>query len=165
MSLNAFDLRIASSRSLRLFCALFFTSVVLLAGASLAETRQSTVISQHQQRAAYEDAFAAYRKARDSFEAETARYWDTIRAQRIIRRNKRNAGLAIVERDYVLSQPPEYAGPSEPKMPDFMIAEQTRSGGTLQEATASGPTPTVANFLASAKTQYRFVPRASNEEA
>jgi hypothetical protein len=165
MSLNAFDLRIASTRSRRLFCAtLFIASVLLLARSSLAETGQATVISHQQQRAAYEEAFAAYRKARDGFEAETARYWDTIRAQRIVRRNKQNAGLAIVERDYVLSQPPEYAGPSEPKMPDFMIAEQTRLGGTLQEATASGPTPTVANFLAAAKAQYRFVPRASNEE-
>jgi hypothetical protein len=165
MSLNGLAQLIASPPWRRLFCAASFVACeLLLARSCLAQTGQAAVTPHPQRRATYEEALAAYRNVRDAFEADTAKYWETIRAQRIVRRNKRTDGLAIVEKDYVLSQPPEYAGPSEPKMPDFMIAEQTRAGGTLQEATASEPTPTVANFLAAAKTQYRFVPRATSEK-
>jgi hypothetical protein len=152
-------------RRLSFFIALFVIAWgQLLVRPCLAQGGQGPVTSNQQQRAVYEEALAAYQKARNAFNTDTAKYWESIRAQRVVRRNKRSAGDAVVAIDYVPGQPPDYAGPAAPKMPAFMLAEQTKTGGSLQQATNLEPTPAVRDFLAAAKAQYRFVPRSTSEK-
>ncbi len=141
----------------------FIAGELVLTPASLAQSVPAPVPSQRRQRAAYEQALASYRKAQDLFAGETAKYWEKIRTQQLVRRSKRAAGSVIAETDYVLEQPPEYRGPPAPKLLDFMMA-RGKAGGALREAIALEPAPAIADFLAAAKTQYGFVPRAAGEK-
>jgi hypothetical protein len=101
----------------------YWASVFLIAGEfitvrpSLAQSNPASAASRYRrrQRAAYEKAWSVYTKARDTVEAEASQYWRQIHVQQSVRRDKRAAGQAILEADYVTVQPPEYAGPPAPK--------------------------------------------------
>jgi hypothetical protein len=146
----------------------YWASVLLILGEfitappSPAQSNPASAASLYRQRAAYEKAWSAYRKAQDAFEAAASQYWQQIHVQQSVRREKRAAGQAVSETDYVTGQPPEYAGPPAPKMPDFMVAEQPKTRGALQRA--SEPALVVADFLAAAKAQYGFVPHTASEK-
>jgi hypothetical protein len=152
-----------SRRWLLRVSALVATEILVTSG-SIAQGDPSSKTAQQQLRAAYEAHFKDYRAKRDAFETEIAKYWQKIRTQQIVRRTKRAANVPVLETDYVLDQPPEYTGPSEPKMPAFMKGEKPGAGTTLQEAAASHKTPVVQDFLAAAKTHYGFVPRVTGEK-
>jgi hypothetical protein len=154
---------VSASRQWFYWAALFLIAgEFLLVRALLLHSSPASAGSQ-QQRAAYEKAWSAYRKAQDAFEAEAYRYWQLVHVQQGVRRKKRAAGQAVAETDYVLHQPPIYAGPPAPAVPSFMVAEQAKAREGLQGAIVSAPTPVVADFLAAAKAQYGFVPHPTGE--
>src|SRR5579863_9110436 len=62
----------------------------------------------------YRRLLAEYHEARAAFEEEAGAYWDAIAEKRRGRNAKRRQHLAITLDDYVLTQPPVYAGPKRP---------------------------------------------------
>src|SRR5262252_8552219 len=59
----------------------------------------------------YEARLAQYQAARSVYDADATAYWDTVAAKRRARNAKRRDHIAIGADDYVLTQPPIYAGP------------------------------------------------------
>ena len=59
----------------------------------------------------YQLKLQRYLDARDAYAQEAERYWSAVVAKRKIRNAKRRANEAIALADYVLTQPPLYAGP------------------------------------------------------
>lgn len=106
--------------------------------------------------AALEKARADYQKktkeckaAQAKHEAVAAPYWERIGEKRKARFAKRRAGEAIVLADYVLEQPPVYAGPPCPPDPTARQEDQPDDRPAL---------PVVADFLRQAKEHFGFVP-------
>src|SRR5262249_38126947 len=83
-------------------------------------------------------------------------YWNSITEKRRSRNNKRRNNEAILIEDYVLTQPPVYAGPLRPIDPSEPKAEPP--------PTAKKYVPVVADFLKSATEQFNFVPRPPDHE-
>ena len=67
--------------------------------------------------AEYRRLLAEYKAARAAFEEEAGAYWSSIAEKRRGRNAKRREHLAIALDDYVLEQPPVYAGPKRPVNP------------------------------------------------
>lgn len=105
-------------------------------------------------RADYERKLAIYEEARAAFEAKAETYWDAISSKRKARADKRRAGAPIARDDYVLAQPPVYAGPPRPFDP-FVPPEEKKPPREI---------PLVADFLASAHTHFHFAPRRPANE-
>jgi hypothetical protein len=106
--------------------------------------------------AALEKAMADYKKkmkectaAREKHEAVAVPYWERIDIKRKARIAKRRAGEPIVLTDYVLEQPPVYAGPPCPPDPSVRQEDQPEGRPDL---------PVVADFLRNAKENFGFVP-------
>jgi len=59
-------------------------------------------------------AIEAYIRARTAFEQEAEAYWQSVTDKRRARFGKRNRGERIALDDYVVEQPPVYAGPPRP---------------------------------------------------
>jgi hypothetical protein len=64
-----------------------------------------------------------YTRARQRFEEESAAYWTAVTEKRLLRTNKRRDNQQIAPEDYVLTQPPVYAGPPKPVDPSAPISE------------------------------------------
>jgi hypothetical protein len=94
---------------------------------------------------------SAYRQARQKFDAAAAVYWGAVAEKRRLRRGKRREGLEVVLEDYVLVQPPRYAGPPPPPGQD-----------------PPGPPrkyiPVAADFLSSAQEHFGFAPQRPKSE-
>lgn len=106
--------------------------------------------------AALEKARADYQKKTKECKAAQARhegvaepYWERIAVKRRTRMAKRRAGEAIALTDYVLEQPPVYAGPPCPPDPTARPEDQPADRPAL---------PVVADFLREAKEHFGFVP-------
>ncbi|MFA6265744.1 MAG: hypothetical protein WC670_08535 [Pseudolabrys sp.] len=97
----------------------------------------------------YEAKLAAYETARRPYEARAEAYWNAVSDKRRIRNGKRRANQQIVLDDYVLEQPPVYAGPPRPVDPN--APPGARPG-------ERPPVPLIADFLSQAKSQFGFVP-------
>jgi hypothetical protein len=95
----------------------------------------------------YEARLEAYTRARNAFEAQAGPYWEDISEKRKARFAKRRHGHAIALNDYVLTQPPLYAGPPAPVDPDAPRDDRPRAS-----------IPVVADFLQASADHYRFVP-------
>ena len=67
--------------------------------------------------AEYRYLLKQYQEARAAFEQEAGAYWDAISEKRRGRNAKRRDHEAITLDDYVLTQPPVYAGPRRPVNP------------------------------------------------
>src|SRR6202790_4171974 len=67
--------------------------------------------------AEYRRKLREYQQARAAFEAEATAYWSSIADKRRGRNAKRRDHVAIALDDYVLTQPPVYAGPKRPVNP------------------------------------------------
>lgn len=103
----------------------------------------------------YQAALAQYTQARAAYDAVASVYWDQIAEKRRGRNDKRRANIAVGIDDYVLTQPPVYAGPPRP------IDPNAPSGPPPGE---KAPLPVVADFLKAATEQFGFVPdRPANE--
>ena len=59
-----------------------------------------------------------YQEARAAFDAEAGAYWSSIAEKRRGRNAKRRERQPITLDDYVLTQPPVYAGPKRPVNPE-----------------------------------------------
>jgi hypothetical protein len=102
-------------------------------------------------------AYLAYRTARAKFEREHSAYWKRVEAKRDVRKAKRIMRQPFEPQDYIQTNPPKYAGPALPADIARVIAE-------LRPQPAERPLPSVADFLASAKAQFGFVPKRASEQ-
>jgi hypothetical protein len=110
------------------------------------------------QSAAPQDAAAAmeqyrilldqYDRAHDTYAAAASAYWSAIAEKRKLRNAKRAHGEALAIDDYVLEQPPVYTGPPRPRNP-------VKPEAPVRPVYV----PVVADFLAAAENEFKFVPR------
>jgi len=96
----------------------------------------------------YQAKLAHYLQARRAYDEEAGVYWDAVVEKRRARNAKRRGNEPIGLDDYVLTQPPVYAGPPRPVDPNA-------PGPPPSE---KPPIPVVADFLKAAAEQFGFVP-------
>jgi hypothetical protein len=107
--------------------------------------------------AEYRRKLAQYQEARAAFDQEAGAYWGAITEKRRGRNAKRRDHQPIDLDDYVLTQPPVYAGPKRPVNP----APEPEPERPPREHKAI---PVVADLLQAAAQQYQFKPqRPANE--
>jgi hypothetical protein len=103
----------------------------------------------------YQRKLEQYQAARQKFDDEASTYWKAIADKRRQRNAKRRAGHDVVLEDYVLTQPPVYAGPPQPVDPS-------------QPGPPPRPpreyVPVVADFLRHAAEQFNFTPQRPRVE-
>jgi len=95
-----------------------------------------------------------YTHARQQYDDEAAAYWRSVAQKRRLRNSKRRNNQEIVLDDYVLTQPPVYAGPPKPVDPSAPV----------EVPPPSKYVPVVADFLKSAEEQFNFVPQRPQSE-
>jgi len=103
--------------------------------------------------AQYRRALEEYNKAWQSFTAASSAYWDLISEKRKLRNAKRARGEPLSISDYVLTQPPVYTGPPKPRNPLKPEVPPARIY-----------VPVVADFVAAARQEFKFVPRFPQSE-
>jgi len=107
--------------------------------------------------AEYHYLLKQYQEARAEFEAEASAYWTAISDKRRGRNAKRREHQPILLDDYVLTQPPVYAGPKRPVNP--APEPEPERPPRVHKAI-----PVVADLLQAAAEQYQFKPqRPANE--
>ena len=102
----------------------------------------------------YRRALADYLSARASYEAVADSYWRAVAEKRRLRNAKRANHETIALDDYVLAQPPVYTGPPKPRDPSK----------PPEAAPPPSYVPVVADFLAAAQREFKFVPRLPQSE-
>ncbi len=95
-----------------------------------------------------------YTRARAAFEEAAGPYWTAVAEKRRARNAKRRDNQEILPDDYVLTQPPLYAGPARPIDPS--------APGTPPAPGA--PVPVVADVLRAAVEHFEFVPQRPDSE-
>jgi hypothetical protein len=106
-----------------------------------------------EQKVDYRKKLSEYNAAQQKFKEQADPYWAMIADKRKSRNAKRSVHQAIVIEDYVLTQPPEYTGPTKPVDPSLIAAETTIKS-----------VPVVADFMKNAAEQFQFVPRKPTDE-
>jgi hypothetical protein len=107
--------------------------------------------------AEYRRRLREYQEARAAFEEDASAYWTSIADKRRGRNAKRRDRQTIALDDYVLTQPPVYAGPKRPVDP----APEPEPERTPRERKAI---PVVADLVKAANDQFQFTPqRPANE--
>jgi hypothetical protein len=104
----------------------------------------------------YRKLLADYNAAQKKYHDDQAAYWASIGEKRASRNAKRRSGRAIVLEDYLLTQPPVYAGPPPPVNP-----------AAPKEKKPPAPAiyvPVVADFLKNAADKFQFVPKRPSSE-
>ena len=137
----------------------YFTrkAVIALTAALLAAAQPAYAQSNGpaaQSAADYQARLAQYLQAWQAYAAEADVYWNAVVEKRRTRNAKRRDHLPIQLADYVLSQPPLYAGPPRPINPEAPGPEPSERP----------PIPLVADFLKAAAEQYGFVPQRPPSE-
>jgi hypothetical protein len=141
-----------------------FVALALLAGAppavAIDDGTRSTVDAMAQ--AASPQAIAEYRRklkeyqeARAAFEEEAGADWTAISEKRKGRNAKRRDRQTIALDDYVLTQPPVYAGPKRPVNPEPEEEKPPRE---------RKPIPVVADLLKAAAENFQFSPQRPASE-
>jgi hypothetical protein len=97
-----------------------------------------------------------YTQARQAYATDVAAYWKSIGEKRGIRNAKRPAREQIALEDYVLTQPPVYAGPPEPVSPVPLPPPPPPPPPKY--------VPVLADFLKSAREEFNFVPQRPRSE-
>jgi hypothetical protein len=108
--------------------------------------------------AEYRRKLREYQEARATFEADASAYWGSIAEKRRGRNAKRREHLAIGLDDYVLTQPPVYAGPKRPVNPE---PEPPEPGGPPRVGKAI---PVVADLLKAASEHFQWTPQKPASE-
>jgi hypothetical protein len=134
----------------RLSIALSAATMILL----LPESANAQVAANEDAKADYQRKLAEYQAAQQEYEALSQPYWKSVEERRLLRSAKHRNGELIVADDFVLTQPPKYAGPSRPTDP--AASEQTPATST--------EIPVVADFLKNALAQFQFVPQTPKSE-
>jgi hypothetical protein len=126
--------------------------------AQTAEVRQAAVAvpASPAAMAQYRRALAEYEEAHAAYAAEAEAYWSLISQKRRERAAKRASQEPLSLDDYVLTQPPVYAGPPKPVDPSQTPEEKPPSSRPY--------VPVVADFLAAAREEFKFVPRQPQSE-
>jgi hypothetical protein len=106
--------------------------------------------------ARYRRLLDAYNKAQESYAAAAGAYWSAISEKRHLRSSKRAGNEPIALDDYVLTQPPVYSGPPKPRDPSKPNEEAPAHEFHV---------PVVADFLAAAQQEFKFVPRMPQSES
>src|SRR5215469_13770370 len=101
----------------------------------------------------YRLALEEYNKAWQSHSAASSAYWSQISEKRQLRNAKRARGEPLAISDYVLAQPPVYTGP--PKPPNPLQPEVPPARIYV---------PVVADFVAAARQEFKFIPRFPQSE-
>jgi hypothetical protein len=107
--------------------------------------------------AEYRRLLKQYQEARGAFEQEAGAYWNAISEKRRGRNAKRRDHQPMTLDDYVLTQPPVYAGPRRPVNP----APEPEPERRPREHKAI---PVVADLLQAAAQQYQFRPQRPTSE-
>jgi hypothetical protein len=141
--------RFPRSSAWLLAAALLMTSELCCAQSPSSGTKAATNDS-------YQSAAEQYARARRALDDEAGAYWRSITEKRQIRNAKRRNNEPIQIDDYVLTQPPVYAGPPRPIDPAAPDAEPT--------APRKPDIPVLADFLKAAAEQFRFVPQRPESE-
>jgi hypothetical protein len=105
--------------------------------------------------AEYRRKLKEYQEARAAFEEEAGAYWTAISEKRKGRNAKRRDRQTIALDDYVLTQPPVYAGPKRPVNPEPEEEKPPRE---------RKPIPVVADLLKAAAEQFQFSPQRPASE-
>jgi len=106
--------------------------------------------------AEYRRKLREYQEARAAFEQEASAYWNSIADKRRGRNAKRRDRQSIALDDYVLTQPPVYAGPKRPADPSPAEPDETpRQRKTI---------PVVADLLKAALEHFQFTPQRPADE-
>jgi hypothetical protein len=141
-----------------------FLALALLAGASPAVAIDALAPSTAMAQAAAPQAITEYRRklkeyqeARAAFDQQAGGYWTDISEKRKGRNAKRRDRQTIALEDYVLTQPPAYAGPKKPVNPE----PEEDDGKPPRERK---PLPVVADFLKAAAEQFQFIPQRPTAE-
>ena len=139
--------------------ALAVLLVMVPAAAQTAEVRQAAVAvpASPAAIARYRRALAEYQEAQAAYAAEAEAYWSLITQKRRERIAERASQEALTLDDYVLTQPPVYAGPPKPVDPSQTPEEKPPSTRPY--------VPVVADFLAAAREEFKFVPRRPQSES
>ena len=105
----------------------------------------------------YRRLLRQYQEARAAFDQEAGAYWNAISDKRRGRNAKRRDHQPIALDDYVLTQPPVYAGPKRPvnPSPEPEPERPTRVHKAI---------PVVADLLQAAAEQYQFRPQRPASE-
>jgi len=130
-----------------------------LTGAQSAEARKEPAQTSPALAAAvaqYRRALAEYLQAQAAYAAAAEAYWSSIAEKRHLRTAKRASHEPVSIDDYVLAQPPVYAGPAKPRDPSKPNEEPPPERTYV---------PVVADFLAAAQREFKFVPRLPQDES
>lgn len=106
----------------------------------------------------YRRKLQAYNAAWKAFDADATAYWALVTDKRRLRLAKRGRGNAVTLDDYVLTQPPVYAGPPRPVDP---AAPDKRPPPPRHDRKY---VPTIPEMLASAQTYFQFAPQRPASE-
>jgi hypothetical protein len=107
--------------------------------------------------AEYRRLFAEYKEARAAFEEEAGAYWSSITEKRRGRNAKRRDHQPIALDDYVLTQPPVYAGPKRPVYPE---PEEPEARPPRQHKAI----PVVGDLLQAASEYFQWTPQKPSTE-
>src|SRR6202790_2539988 len=107
--------------------------------------------------AEYRRLLREYQEARAAFEAEASAYWTSIAEKRRGRNAKRREHLAIGLDDYVLTQPPAYAGPKRPVNPEPEPPPEVKPR-------QHKAIPVVADLLQAASEHFQWAPQKPANE-
>jgi hypothetical protein len=147
-------------------CAGFFAFVLLFApqaratdAAALPPTTRDAMAqgASSQTIAEYRRLLREYQAARAAFEEEAGSYWNSIAEKRRGRNAKRREHLAIELDDYVLTQPPVYAGPKRPVSPEGEVAPEAKPG-------QHKAIPLVGDLLQAASEYFQWTPQKPASE-
>jgi hypothetical protein len=107
--------------------------------------------------AEYRRKLKEYLEARTAFEQEASAYWSSIAEKRRGRNARRRENQTIALDDYVLTQPPVYAGPKRPVNPAPEAEEPREPRGRKR-------IPLVADLLKAAAEHFQFTPQRPASE-
>jgi hypothetical protein len=103
----------------------------------------------------YEVRLAEYERLHGPYERAANSYWDAVSDKRRIRNAKRREHQPTALEDYVLTQPPVYAGPPKPIDPN----------APPKPPVERPEIPVVADFLQAAAAEWHFAPDRPKSEA
>jgi hypothetical protein len=134
-------------------CQPFRRLLLLLAAAGLLLSGYNAVAQDAN--SDYAARLAQYLQAREAYDVQATSYWDAVADKRRVRNAKRREHQPMALTDYVLTQPPVYAGPPRPVSP--------AGPGPLPGEAEKPPIPVIADFLSAAQEQFGFVPDRPGE--
>ena len=95
--------------------------------------------------------YRTWKEARAVYDSQHDAYWNAIAARRAERRRKHSAGERFTPADFVMQQPPKYAGPP-------LRADIAKLMAELVPPSPDSEITTLPEMLAAAKQHYRFAP-------